>query len=300
MDPVHQVRCLRAIIQPRAARMAFSESKQLAMLRTHLESRHYTLRRGEIDAMRERLQSLMPITREFAFANLHLAIFYSELMDEFHVRGRLGLPGRVLLTGEHDSILLPSYDLCIEKLVRKAEIDHKRRNEGGRFRNIKAAPPDLENQDARLTEAFAQGDFWGFWSTLKELQPVVVGRIRRWLAGRVGLETRLLDALVMDDLVDEVILTALSRYESRPRAMFLDAWLGILVDPAMRNMLRRPRESNEAVGYERSLREIQTGRIPLGEKLGGSSPGNAVRWPRNRHHDTNMLSENVRRHRMRG
>lgn len=271
------------------------------MLRTHLETKHYTLRRGEIDAMRERLQSLTEVTRDYAFANLHLAISYCESSDEFHVRGRLGLPGRVLLTGEHDAILLSPFDLCVEKLVRKVEIDRKRRREGARAKAAQtAASADLVALDGRLNDAFARAEFWAFWATLKELQPVIEGRIRRWVATRVGAETRLLDPLVIDDLVDEVILTALSRYESRPTAMFLDAWLGILVDPAMRNMLRRPHESNDVVSYARSLREINMGRTTPVEKLNGALPGNAVRWPRDRQHDTNIVSAESRSRRSRG
>lgn len=238
---------------------------QDAKLRTNLDTKNYSLRRSEIEAMEESLGHLESVTGSFPFADLYVTISYSARSEEFHVKTTLKLPGRSLFTGEHDSVAIPAYERCVRKLVRKVE-DYKQQmqtSHGAKAKYATGARQEMEPTELpvleRLQEAFGSQDYEAFRRELSGFDEPVRRRVGRWIQRYPDLDATFGEYLPMDDLVEEVMLTAFERYESRPQVMRIGDWLESLIDPAMRSFLRHPEEELEAISFARTLREMRDG-----------------------------------------
>src|SRR5690606_22291702 len=110
---------------------------------------------------------------------------------------------------------------------------------------------------------FGAQDYGAFRAELSGFEEPIRRRVGRWIQRYPDLDATFGEYLPLDDLVEEVMLTAFEQYESRPEAMRLGDWLESLIDPAMRSFLRHPEEELEAISYARTLREMQGERIPL-------------------------------------
>lgn len=240
------------------------------MLRTHVETRHFSLRRSEIESLKDRVRPLTFATGGFAFADFHITMAFLLPGEEYHVKCRLCLPGRLLLSGEHDSVLLTPYDHCVHKLTKKAELESARRrgrrpsateplagSAGGRPRP--GAERHGEIAWVRLARAVGNDDAATFMEELSEFEALIRKRVRHWVHENVGNENVPGDRRVVKDLVEEVVLTAFERYETRPPSMRLEDWIEILIDPTLRSLLERADEPNKPEGYARSLREMSAG-----------------------------------------
>ena len=246
------------------------------MLRTHLETRHFSLHRSEIESMRDRLGPLSSIARGFVFADLHVTISYVMPDEEYHVQGRLCLPGRVMLSGEHDSVALPPYERCIRKLVRKSESERRRRG-----KDSDQTRRQSQAANSRSGSDVPNDEYRAFVRELAEDRARIRERVRAWVRQRVGWEFGIRDDRVLDDLVEEVVLSAFERCDSRPSAMRLSEWIEIAIDPALRSMLGRPDEPNQAVSYARSLRDLRAGRSVVGDRSAGPGQAASSPWPSN-------------------
>jgi ribosome-associated translation inhibitor RaiA len=235
---------------------------------TNLDTKNCSLRRSEIEAMEDGLASLEAVAASFPFADLYVTISYSSRSEEYHIKTSLKLPGRILFTGEHDSVALPAYDRCLRKLVRKVE-DYKNKMETRNGARPKLAsghrqamePTELPTL-ARLDDAFGSQDYNAFRNELSGFDEPIRRRVGRWIQRYPELDKTFGEFLPMDDLVEEVMLTAFERYESRPAVMRLGDWLESLIDPAMRSFLRHPDEELEAISFAKTLHEMQTGLTP--------------------------------------
>jgi ribosome-associated translation inhibitor RaiA len=237
-------------------------TQEARKLRTNLDTKNCTLRRSEIEAMEDSLGSLEAVAGSFPFADLYVTISYSPRSEEYHVKTSLKLPGRVLFTGEHDSVALPAYERCIRKLVRKVE-DYKHLMETGHGAKSKLAQGTLQEMDPTelpdlegLQRAYGAQDYNAFRRQLYGFEEPVRRRIGRWIQRYPELDETFGEYLPLDDLVEEVMLTAFEQYESKPDALRLGDWLESLIDPALRNFLRHPEEELEAISYARTLREM--------------------------------------------
>ncbi len=65
--------------------------------------------------------------------------------------------------------------------------------------------------------------------------------------------------LQIEDLVEDVFLTAFEEYEHRPREVRFGEWLGHLIDPAVKAMAAHPDRELENVHMARLAREAQMG-----------------------------------------
>ena len=239
-------------------------------LRTNLDTKQCTLHQGEIEAMEESLGALEAVTASFPFADLYVTVAYTPRTEEYHVKTTLRLPGADLFTGEHDSVALPAYERCIRKLVRKAEA-YKQRMSSNHGAKAKFADGTRQEMDPtelpeleRLQSAWGLQDYEAFRQELSGFDEAVRRRIGRWIQRYPELDQTFGEYFPLDDLVEEVMLTAFEQYESRPEVMRLGDWLESLIDPSLRSFLRHPEEELEAISYARTLREMREGRsIPL-------------------------------------
>lgn len=229
---------------------------------TNLDTKNCSLRRSEIEAMEDGLGSLEAVASSFPFADLYVTVSYSGRSEEYHVKTSLKLPGRILFTGEHDSVALPAYERCIRKLVRKIE-DYKHKMETGQGARGRLAAGTRQTVDPemlptleRLDQAFQAQDYEAFRNELSGFEDSVRRRVGRWIQRYPELDATFGEFLPMEDLVEEVMLTAFERYESRPVVMRLGDWLESLIDPAMRSFLRHPDEELEAISFAKTLHEM--------------------------------------------
>lgn len=265
---------------------------------TNLDTKNCSLRRSEIEAMEESLGALEAVASSFPFADLYVTVSYSGRSEEYHVKTSLKLPGRILFTGEHDSVALPAYERCIRKLVRKVE-DYKnkmetRHGERGRFASgtRQTVDPDMLPALEQLEKAFQTQDYDAFRNELAGFEESVRRRVGRWIQRYPELDATFGEYLPMSDLVEEVMLTAFERYESRPTVMRIGDWLESLIDPAMRSFLRHPDEELEAISFAKTLHEMNgssSGKTAdevaressgTGETTGGAAANSAQRKPR--------------------
>jgi hypothetical protein len=229
---------------------------------TNLDTKNCSLRRSEIEAMEDGLGLLEAVASSFPFADLYVTVSYSERSQEYHVKTSLKLPGRILFTGEHDSVALPAYERCLRKLVRKVD-DYKHKMETGQGTRQRLAggteqrvDPDTLPALERLETAFQSQDYNAFRDELSGFEEPIRRRVGRWIQRYPELDATFGEFLPMDDLVEEVMLTAFEQYESRPTVMRLGDWLESLIDPAMRSFLRHPDEELEAISFAKTLHEM--------------------------------------------
>jgi ribosome-associated translation inhibitor RaiA/DNA-directed RNA polymerase specialized sigma24 family protein len=244
---------------------------------TNLDTKNCSLRRSEIEAMEASLGTLESVASSFPFADLYVTVSYSARSEEYHVKTSLKLPGRILFTGEHDSVALPAYERCIRKLVRKVE-DYKNKMEtrhGARGRlasgTQQTVDPDTLPELEQLENAFQSQDYDAFRTELSGFEEPIRRRLGRWIQRYPELDKTFGEFLPMDDLVEEVILTAFERYESRPTVMRLGDWLESMIDPAMRSFLRHPDEELEAISFAKTLHEMN--RAPAANAAAGTDQG---------------------------
>ena len=245
-------------------------TQEARRLRTNLDTKKFSLRQGEIEAMEESLGPLEAVTATFPFADLYVTMKYAPRSQEYHVKTTLRLPGADLFTGEHDSVALPAYERCIRKLVRKAEAYKEKMssNHGARTRFAQGTRQEMDPTElpvmSRLDEAYKAQDYETFRQELSGFEEPVRRRVGRWIQRYPELDATFGEYLPMDDLVEEVLLTAFEEYETRPEVMRIGDWLESLIAPSLRSFLEHPEEELEAISYARTLQEMREGRqIPL-------------------------------------
>lgn len=88
-------------------------------LKLELDTKNCTFGPGQVRQMEEDLDSLAKLTADMPVSDLHVTIAWFEHSQEYHVKTSLITPGRILFTGEHDSVAHPAYQKCVRKLVQK-------------------------------------------------------------------------------------------------------------------------------------------------------------------------------------
>ncbi|MGC1274628.1 MAG: hypothetical protein WBC44_13060 [Planctomycetaceae bacterium] len=238
------------------------------------------LRRSELEAIEEGLGALESATASFPFADLTVTTSYRSRRDEYHIKTRLALPGRVIFTGEHDTVALPAYERCLRKLVHKADAYLQQLNRNrppgvspGRPLSTATAPnladrTAVSRQRQRLKQACDDRDYHAFRQELADFDELIRRRVGHWVRRYSDVDAAFVDATVLadeelplDDLVEEISLTAFERYPSKPQAMRTGDWLESLIDPAMRSFLSHPDEELEAISFARTLHEMHDDRF---------------------------------------
>ncbi len=231
-------------------------------LHIQLDTKNCDLRPGEIRAMEGCLEPLAAAVESFPVSDLAITVAYFSHAQEFHVRTSLILSGATLFTGEHDSDPLPAFERCVRKLVKKIEARKSRtarRNgatpkfaEGMRQSLDPAVVPELYRAEAAVLD----GDYPAFRTVMAGFDESIRRRVGRWAQRYPELDRLIDDAVLTDEIVEEVLLNAFERFPKRPRVMRLGDWLEGLIDPSIRSLLRHPEEELEAVSFVRTLREM--------------------------------------------
>lgn len=247
-------------------------------LRMRVETKNCVLRRSELETIEDGLGALEAETMSFPFADLTVTMSYRSRRDEYHIKTRLVLPGRVIFTGEHDAVALPAYERCLRKLVHKVETYRRQLNRtrlpgvGRGMRPPSATEPADRDvalrQQYRLKQACDDQDYQAFRQELADFDELIRRRVGHWVRRYSDADAAFVDGaaledeeLPLDDLVEEIALTAFERYPTKPQAMRTGDWLESLIDPAMRSFLSHPDEELEAISFARTLQEMHDDRF---------------------------------------
>ena len=245
-------------------------------LKLELDAKGCSFDAAEIEQMEGDLDSLSKLTKDMPVSDLHVTIAWFEHSQEYHVKTSLVTPGRILFTGEHDSVAHPAYQKCVRKLVQKLKAYKNRMDthDNARAKLIEGTDrlvtPDVQPDLSALQSAVDERDYAAFRKEMSVFDGSLRDRVGRWVQRYPELNDAVAEGLPVADLMEEVYLDAYDRFPERPAEMRLGGWLESLVDPAVRNLLRHPEEELEAVSFARTLREMQTSEVHTGP--GGSNP----------------------------
>ena len=245
-------------------------------LRIELDAKNCTFGPAEIEQMEGDLDTLAKLTAEMPVSDLHVTIAWFEHSEEYHVKTSLFTPGRILFTGEHDSVAHPAYQRCVRKLVQKlrAYKDRMETQDGRRGKlaegTLQEVTPEWLPDLAKLEAAVDAGDYAAFRSELGGFDGPLRDRVGRWVQRYPEVDAAVGERLPVADIMEEVYLNAFELFPERPAEMRLGDWLESLVDPGIRSLLRHPDEETEAVSFARTLREMNTTEPHTGP--GGSDP----------------------------
>jgi hypothetical protein len=188
--------------------------------------------------------------------------------QDYHVKARLKVPGRTLVSGDCDPFLDSAFQRCVRKLTRKV-CDYAQNPERGAVNTaekLTAIERDVmmpEERDAGpLGHSYRAGDYRGFRTGLSSYEDWVRKRVGRWLQRYPQAETRVGDGLRIGDVVEEVFLNAFERFGQRPVDVPFNQWLDGLIDPSVKVILRHPDEEGENARLARTLRDA----APISEK----------------------------------
>lgn len=181
--------------------------------------------------------------------------------NAFHAEAALRLPDQSLFTGDWDPYLDTAVHRCLRKLrhridaykshpqPKSAEVAHRVE----RMNDAIVAPQDPD--EGPVAGAARAGDYGKFRNLLADYEDWLSDRVGRWVQRYPEIDARIGDDLLLGDIVEEVYLKAMQRYEERTATQSLGDWLNSLIDSSLREMVSHPIEERENIGMARTMRE---------------------------------------------
>jgi ribosome-associated translation inhibitor RaiA len=236
-----------------------------ANLRVRLDTHHCQLSPPEVRKMQDGLASLGKQVESFPVSDLHILVERNARGNDFSVKTSLVLTGETLVSSDHDAQPYPAFERCVNNLVqnvraykdRLGQVPERQKYDGGTQKDLE---PSSDPDRAALDAAVADGDYPAFRAAAFGYEDPLRMRVGRWVERYPELAARVDNGFKLDDVVEAVFLTAFDRYERRPRDARLGDWLEHLIDPALKDLRRRPDEVLENVNLARSAAEAQRGR----------------------------------------
>jgi hypothetical protein len=230
-------------------------------LHVNFETKECRLPPDELGRMEDSLEPLGIAVEEFPSSEARFKIIYHPQRDDYHVEGKVKLPGKTLQTGDWDQYLDSAFQRVVRKLTRKAEAyrDHpdERAVELAEQRAV-IEESILMPEDPHagpLGEAVDAGDYRAFRNLLSPYDEWLNGRAGRWVQRFPEAEVRLRRDFVISDLVEEVYLNAFERFAHRPTEVPFHEWLDSLLDPSLKMLLQHPDDETENARLAETLRE---------------------------------------------
>ena len=222
---------------------------------------------SETDRMRNAADSLARQVEYFPVASLHVLIEHNARTNDYSVKTDLFLTGETLVCRELDAHPYTAFERCVERLeaevqAYKARLDQepeRQKTEKGTRQTVQpTAAPDM----AALNAAVGDGDYTAFRTAAFAYDESVRKRVGRWVERYPEAEARIGKGLQIDDIVEEVFLDAFEQYDHQPAGVRFGEWLEDLIDPAVKELLRRPDAELENIRLARSARAVGKGERP--------------------------------------
>lgn len=211
--------------------------------------------------MQQALEPLGERVAEFPESQLWLKLIFHSRSLTHHVQAKLKVPGRTIITGAYDAFLDTAFQHCVQRLIRRVDAYAENPDEEAlsaaearaQAEERVIAPGDADT--GPLAEAVRNGDYKAFRLGLSNYEEWLRRRAGRWIQRYDEAQARLGHDLRIGDLVEEVYLTAFETFPDRPTHLRFHEWLDSLLDPALRELLENPDES-EAASFARTVREM--------------------------------------------
>ena len=218
----------------------------------------------ELTRMEESLDAVGIAVEEFPGATVHIKIIHHPRRGEYHVEGKLMLPGETLRTGSWDQYLDSAFQRTVRKLLRKAETycaapDEEAIEEARKKSQLTEVVPPAGRLTEPLGEAVAAQDYRTFRSRLSAFDDWLNRRAGRWVQRYPAAQARVGRGLLISDLVEEVYLNAFEAYVGRPKHLPLHEWLDRLLDPSLKMLLRDLDEETENARVSKPYSETPPG-----------------------------------------
>jgi ribosome-associated translation inhibitor RaiA len=230
-------------------------------LRIELDTKNCTVGKAQVAKMEGGLTPLRDVVRDFPVKDLYVTVFHFPRSGQFHVKTSLVLTGKTLFTGEKHELMYAAFERCIRKLVKKVEAykqnlggtpERDKHREGTRHEVL----PAQEADPGLLEGAVSSGDYAAFRRATYLYEEPLRNRVGRWVQRYPEVDAAIGDGLQLDDIVEEVFLTAFDQFEQRPRALPLGDWLENLIDPSLKALVQHPDDELENVRFARAASEI--------------------------------------------
>jgi ribosome-associated translation inhibitor RaiA len=233
-------------------------------LNVQFDAHHCELRQAVIDKMHTGLDSLSRQVANFPFADLHVLVEHTARTNDYSVKLTLRLPGSTLVGNDHDPLLHPAFERCVlglEENVRAYKdrldkVEERAKVEKGTHQGLE---PSVDPDAAALERAAREGDYNAFRTATFGYEEAVRKRAGRWVERYPEVQARIGKGLTIDDVVEEVFLTAFDQYDRRPTGVRLGDWLDGLIDPAVKALQRNGDEELENINLARSARAAERG-----------------------------------------
>jgi ribosome-associated translation inhibitor RaiA len=236
--------------------MKFSD--QSYNLRIKLDSKQCELTPAEIQKIETAFDILRPPLAKFPVSDLNLTIEHRPRTNSYRVKAALQLPGRALATGGEGEHIFPALQQCVWRLVQKVAayeermegLEEKTKREEGKRHDV---IPTREVDAKAVEEAVRAGDYAAFRKLMFVYEETLRARIGRWVERYPQVEAQLGEQLGLQDIVEEVFLTAFDQYENRPQAVPLGEWLERLIDPSVKLLSTADDEELDNISFARTL-----------------------------------------------
>ncbi|HVK08812.1 MAG TPA: hypothetical protein VM597_08565 [Gemmataceae bacterium] len=226
-------------------------------LQVMFDVHQFDLSKVDRDQMADALDGLARQAENFPVADLKIMVEGNARNNDVSIKLTLQLPGRALVTNDHDATAYGAFDRCLTSLTKelqayKDQLDkapERHRAEKGTAHDI------LPTTDVDLTAidaAVAAGDYTAFRQATLPFEDAVQARAGRWVQRFPEHEARIGKDVKMSDVTEEIFLTAFDQYPDRPAGGLLSEWLESLIDPAVKTLMTRTAEELENINLVRS------------------------------------------------
>lgn len=240
--------------------MTFSD--QSYNLLVDLDMKHGTLPADELNKMESMLSPLSDMVRHFPVSKLHILVNYRHRTMDYSVRTSLILSGETLVSSAHHPQAHAAFEHCVQNLVRELERYKDRLNDTAeRAKHVEGTHhelvPTLAPDGEAVENAVREGDYAAFRSALSGYDSPVSTQAGRWIERYPEVAARLGVDLHLEDIVEDVFLTAFEEYEHRPKEIRFGEWLGRYIDTAIKAIAAHPDAELENINMARLAREAQ-------------------------------------------
>ncbi len=229
-----------------------------------IDAHRYTVSPAENDKIREGAGSLRRQVEHFPIANLHVLIERNARSNDYTVKTDLFLNNETLVCSDHDALPYTAYERCLQSLSAEVERYKARLGQDAERQKTEKATrqtvrPTASPDMAVIEAAVRDRDYAAFRTATFVYEEPVRKRAGRWVERYPEADAQIGKRLKIADIVEEVFLNAFENYDRRPEGVRLGDWLENLIDPAVKELLRRPDEELENIALARAARAAEQG-----------------------------------------
>jgi ribosome-associated translation inhibitor RaiA len=224
----------------------------------------YQLPAEEEHQLREHLDGLARQVENFPVADLHVLIEGNARSNDVSVKLTLVLPGTTLVASDHDAVVQPAFERCLDSLLdnlsaykeRLSGTPEQKKAEKGTAQELH---PTVPIDTAAVEAAVKSGDYPAFHLALLPYEEALRKLVGRWVQRYPEFEKRIGHGVEIADMVEDVFLAAFEGYQDRPDEVPLGTWLVGLIDPVVKALQQKPDIEQENIEMARSARAAGQG-----------------------------------------